>query len=291
MILGGLCDVEFSTVVNHGLCTVNRKLVLVTAVVNLENKAAVSCDCAGEDAVSGDREAVASLGIDGDGCAGGCGNSLGLCCAVLSVKTHDIGLNSVRNFACGELSIEGEILSAHGSDLGIPTGEDMAGLGRIFGLSDLLADLCSNNLVFSAVNIEGGFVGHELKSCDRIVDCLSGCINFTLLGILLAGNILRKGIGESLSGLCGVGLVEVCFCLLSLSRCLSRVVSGVVCGILVPLSRKSDVLCGHGGGNLFLPTLESIASLLGSTGGNSSAIIICIGFEIRVSISYGVLVA
>ena len=112
-----------------------------------------------------------------------------------------------------------------------------------------------------------------------------------LLAELLAGDILIKCGVKSFSGSLGVGLLEVCFFLLSLSRCLSRVVSGVVCGKLIPLSRKSDVLCGHGGGNLFLPTLESIASLLGSTGGNSSAIIICIGFEIRVSISYGVLVA
>ena len=218
ILLCGFCNADSCAIVNHGLCAVNRKLILVTAVVDLENKAAVSCDFAGENALACNREALAGIGGKSYLFARGCGNVLCFGSAVLTVKTHDIGLNRVGDFACGELSIEGDILSAHGSDLGIPTGEDITCLGGISGLSDLLADLRSNNLVFSAVNIEGGFVGHELKSSDRIVDCLSGCINFTLLCVLPAGNILRKGIGESLSGLCGVGLVEVCFCLLSFSR-------------------------------------------------------------------------
>ena len=273
----GICDLESCAIVNHGLCAVNSKLVLVTAVVNLENKAAVSCDCAGENALACNREALAGIGGKSYLCAGGCCNVLGIGCAVLTVKTHDIGLNRVRNFACGELSIEGEILSAHGSDLGIPTGEDITCLGGIVGLGDSFADLCFDDFVLSAVNIEGGFVGHELKSCDRIVDCLSGCINFTLLGVLPAGNILRKGIGESLSGLCGVGLVEVCFCLLSLSRCLSRVVSGVVSVVLVPLGNKSYIGSGHGFGNISVPTGEGVALTSCRLGNTDGCAVINIG--------------
>ena len=273
----GICDLESCAVVDFGRCAVNSKLVLVTAVVNLENKAAVRCDCTGENALACNREALSGIGGKSYLCAGGCCNVLGIGCAVLTIKTHDIGLNSVRNFACGELSIEGEILSAHGSDLGIPTGEDITCLGGIVGLGDSFADLRSNNLVFSAVNIEGGFVGHELKSCDRIVDCLSGCINFTLLGVLLAGNILRKGIGESLSGLCGVGLVEVCFCLLSLSRCLSRVVSGVVSVVLVPLGNKSYIGSGHGFGNISVPTGEGVALTSCRLGNTDGCAVINIG--------------
>ena len=273
----GICDLESCAIVNHGLCAVNSKLVLVTAVVNLENKAAVSCDCAGENALACNREALAGIGGKSYLCAGGCCNVLGIGCAVLTVKTHDIGLNSVRNFACGELSIEGEILSAHGSDLGIPTGEDITCLGGIIGLGNSFADLCFDDFVLSAVNIEGGFVGHELKSCDRIVDCLSGYINFTLLGVLPAGNILRKGIGESLSGLCGVGLVEVCFFLLSLSRCLSRVVSGVVSVVLVPLGNKSYIGSGHGFGNISVPTGEGVALTSCRLGNTDGCAVINIG--------------
>ena len=272
MLLCGFCNADSRAIVNHGLCAVNSKLVLVTAVVNLENKAAVSFDFAGENALACNREALAGVGSKSYLFARGCGNVLCFGSAVLTVKTHDIGLNRVGDFACGELSVKSNILNAHYSDLGIPTSEDITCLGGISGLSDLLADLRSNNLVFSAVNIEGGFVGHELKSCDRIVDCLSGCINFTLLCVLPAGNILRKGIGESLSGLCGVGLVEVCFCLLSFSRCLSRVVSGVVSVVLVPLGNKSYIGSGHGFGNISVPTGEGVALTgcrLGNTDGRA----------------------
>ena len=83
----GICDLKSCAVVDFGSDTVNGQGILVAAVVDLKNKAAVGNNNAGEDAVVSNGEALASLRLDGDGCAGGCGNSLGLCCAVLSVKT------------------------------------------------------------------------------------------------------------------------------------------------------------------------------------------------------------
>ncbi len=51
------------------------------------------------------------------------------------------------------------------------------------------------------------------------------------------------------------------------------------------------MLCGHGGGDFLFPALKGETGFFGSGSGNSSAVIICIGFEIRVGISYGVLIA
>ena len=245
--------------VNIGLCAVNSKLILVTAVVDLKGKAAVCRDCAGKDAVTCNREALAGVGSKSYLCTRGCGNVLCFGSAVLAVKTHDIGLNRVGDFACGELSIEGNILYAHDSDFGIPTCEDIACLGGIFGLSDLLADLRLNGCMNSAVNIEGSGVGHKLESCDCIVDSLGGCVNNALLGVLLAGDIVCKGTCESISGLGGVLLVVVLFALLGLSRCDCRVVSGVVGIVLAPLGNEGQVLCGHGGGNIHIPACEGVA--------------------------------
>ena len=245
--------------VNIGLCAVNSKLILVTAVVNLENKAAVSCDYAGKDAVVSNREALAGLGCDGDGIACGCGNSLNRCRAVSAVDIHFVSLDLVGDCACGELSVEGNILKAHNTNLGIPTGEDIAFLGGLFGKSNLLADLRLNGCMNSAVNIEGSGVGHKLETCDCVVDSLGGCIDNTLLGVLLAGDVLCESVGKSLSRGLGVLLVVVLFALLGLSRCNCRIVSGVVGIVLVPLGNEGQVLCGHGGGNIHIPACKGVA--------------------------------
>ena len=286
-----LGNTDGCAVINIGHIAVNSKLVLVAAVVNLENKAAVSLDFAGKYALVCNREALTSLGSNGDGLAGSSGLVLGSSVAIVAGDIHYVCLDSVSNGACGEYCVEGNILNAHRSDLGSPSGEGVTLLGGSLGGDDLLADLGGNDSVLFAVNIEGCVVGHLLKTLNSSVDSLGLSVDNTLLAELLAGDVNCESGVKSISGSLGVGLVVVVLCLLCVGSCNSYVVIGVVCGILVPLSRKSDVLCGHGGGNLFLPTLESIASLLGSTGGNSSAIIICIGFKIRVSISYGVLVA
>ena len=290
MRLCGFCNTDSCAIVNHGLCAVNRKLVLVTAVVNLENKAAVSLDFAGKYALACNREALAGVGGYGNSLAGSSRLILDSSVAVVTVKTHDIGLNLVADGVCRELSVKSNILDTHDSDFGVPTCEGVAFLGGSFGGDDLSVNLCGDGTIKPIVDIELCVVGHEFKTlnCGVYLRCLS--VNNALLAELLAGDILIKCGVKGSSGVSSVLLVVVGLCLLSVGSCNSYVIIGVVCGILVPLSRKSDVLCGHGGGNLFLPTLESIASLLGSTGGNSSAIIICIGFEIRVSISYGVLV-
>ena len=290
MLLRRLCHGNSCAVVDFGSDTVNGQGVLVAAVVDLENKAAVSLDFAGKYALSCNREALTSLGSNGDGLAGSSGLVLDSSVAIVAVDIHYVCLDSVSNGACGEYCVEGNILNAHRSDFGIPSGEGVTLLGGSLGGDDLLADLGGNDSVLFAVNIEGCVVGHLLKTLNSSVDSCGLSVDNTLLAELLVGDVNSKSGVKSFSGSLGVGLVVVGLCLLSVGSCNSYVIIGVVCGILVPLSRKSDVLCGHGGGNLFLPTLESIASLLGSTGGNSSAIIICIGFEIRVSISYGVLV-
>ena len=86
-------------------------------------------------------------------------------------------------------SVKSDILGAHGSDCGIPTVEVVTVDNRICGSCDLLADLRCNSLIELAVDIEVSGVGHELESCDCVVDS-SGCrIDISLLGILLTGNI------------------------------------------------------------------------------------------------------
>ena len=265
---------ESCTEVNIGLYAVNRKLILVTAVVDLENKAAVSCDCAGKDAVLiVNRESLAGVRCDGDGFACGCGNSLNRCRAVSAVDIHFVSLNLVGDCACGELSVEGNILKAHNTNLGIPTGEDIAFLGGLFGKSNLLADLRLNGCMNSAVNIEYRVVGHQLESCNCIVDSLGGCINNTLLGIKLAGDILSESFRESISARLGVSCCVAILGLLRLSRCDCRVVSGVVSAVLCPLGNDCYIVCGHGLGKLRFPTCEGVVLLDGVCYGNSRAIV------------------
>ena len=141
------------------------------------------------------------------------------------------------------------------------------------------------------VDIELCVVGHEFKTLNRGVylRCLS--VNNMLLAELLAGDILIKCGVKGSSGVSSVLLVVVGLCLLSFGSINSYVIIGVVCGILVPLSRKSDALCGHGGGNFLHPAVKFKSGLFGSGGINYCTIIAFIGLEVRVSISYGVLIA
>ena len=143
----------------------------------------------------------------------------------------------------------------------------------------------------SAVNIEGSGVGHKLESCDCIIDSLGGCVNNTLLGVLLAGDIdFKFGIKGS-SGVGSVLLVVVGLCLLGVGGFDSYIVRVVVCGKLCPLSRKNNIVRGHGGGNFLLPAVKCESGLFGSGGINYCTITAFIGLEVRVSISYGVLIA
>ena len=291
MLLCGFCNTDSCAIVNHGLCAVNRKLVLVTAVVDLKNKAAVRKDCARKDAVVSNREALAGVGGYGNSLAGSSRLILDSSVAVVTVKTHDIGLNLVADGVCRELSVKSNILDTHDSDFGVPTCEGVACLGGSFGGDDLSANLCGDGTIKLIVDIELCVVGHEFKTRNSGVylRCLS--VNNMLLAELLAGDILIKCGVKSFSGSLGVGLLEVCFFLLSLSRCLSRVVSGVVCGKLIPLSRKNNIVRRHGGGNFLLPAGKCESGLFGSGGINYCTIIAFIGLEVRVSISYGVLIA
>ena len=291
MLLCGFCNTDSCAIVNHGLCAVNRKLVLVTAVVDLKNKAAVRKDCAGKDTVVSNREALAGVGGYGNGLAGSSGLVLGSSVAVVTVKTHDIGLNLVADGACGELGVKSNILDTHDSDFGVPTCEGVAFLGGSFGGDDLSVNLCGDGTIKLIIDIELCVVGHEFKTLNRGVylRCLS--VNNMLLAELLAGDILIKCGVKGSSGVGSVLLVVVGLCLLSVGSCNSYVIIGVVCGILVPLSRKSDALCGHGGGNFLHPAVKFKSGLFGSGGINYCTIIAFIGLEVRISISYGVLIA
>ena len=291
MLLCGFCNTDSCAIVNHGLCAVNSKLVLVAAVVNLENKAAVSLDFAGKYALACNREALAGLGGYGNSLAGSSRLILDSSVAVVTVKTHDIGLNLVADGACRELSVKSNILDTHDSDFGVPTCEGVACLGGSFGGDDLSANLCGDGTIKPIVDIELCVVGHEFKTlnCGVYLRCLS--VNNMLLAELLAGDVdFKFGIKGS-SGVGSVLLVVVGLCLLGVGVCDSYIVRVVVCGILCPLSRKSDALCGHGGGNFLLPTVKIKSGLFGSGGINYCTIIAFIGLEVRVSISYGVLIA
>ena len=111
-----------------------------------------------------------------------------------------------------------------------------------------------------------------------------------LLAELLAGDILIKCGVKGSSGVGSVLLVVVGLFLLGVGGCDSYIVLVVVCGILCPLSRKNNIVRGHGGGNFLLPAVKCKSGLFGSAGNNSSSVIICIGREVRISICYGVLV-
>ena len=111
-----------------------------------------------------------------------------------------------------------------------------------------------------------------------------------LLAELLAGDVDFKCGVKGSSGVGSVLLVVVGLCLLGVGGCDSYIVLVVVCGKLIPLSRKNNIVRGHGGGNFLLPAEERMSGLFGSAGNNSSSVIICIGREVRISICYGVLV-
>ena len=72
-------------------------------------------------------------------------------CIVLNVAVHERNIVSLSF----KLSVEGHVSAAHGAYCGIPTGEGVAGLGRICRCDDLLA-LCIgiNVAVGCAVNKE-----------------------------------------------------------------------------------------------------------------------------------------
>ena len=290
MRLCGFCNTDSCAIVNHGLCAVNSKLVLVTAVVNLENKAAVSLDFAGKDTVVSNREALAGLGGYGNSLAGSSRLILDSSVAVVTVKTHDIGLNLVADGACRELSVKSNILYTHDSDFGVPTCEGVAFLGGSFGGDDLSVNLCGDGTIKLIVDIELCVVGHEFKTRNSGVylRCLS--VNNMLLAELLAGDILIKCGVKGSSGVSGVLLVVVGLCLLGVGVCDSYIVLVVVCGKLIPLSRKNNIVRRHGGGNFLLPAGKCESGLFGSGGINYCTIIAFIGLEVRVSISYGVLV-
>ena len=111
-----------------------------------------------------------------------------------------------------------------------------------------------------------------------------------LLAELLAGDILIKCGVKGSSGVSSVLLVVVGLCLLGVGGFDSYIVLVVVCGILCPLSRKNNIVRGHGGGNFLHPAVKFKSGLFGSAGNDSSSVIICIGLEVRIGICYGVLV-
>ena len=257
-----LGNVKSCAVVNVCLHAVNSKLVLVTGKVDLQYEAAVRCDFAADNIVCRlvEGEAFGGSCVCIDRSAGCAVKGLSLSCAVVAVDIHRVNLDGVGNAGrLFELGVEGNILYAHLADFLIPALEDIAFLGGICGSDNLLTDLRLNGCMNSAVNIEGSGVGHKLETCDCVVDSLGGCIDNTLLGVLLAGDILCEDCCKSISGLGGVLLVVVLFALLGLSRCDCRVVSGVVGIVLVPLGNEGQVLCGHGGGNIHIPACEGVA--------------------------------
>ena len=214
-------NVKSCTIVNHGLYAVNSKLVLVTGKVDLQYEATVGCDLAADNIscrlVEG--EAFGGSCVCSDLSVGGAIKGLCLSCAVVAVDIHRVNLDGVGNAGrLFELSGEGDILNAHLADFLIPSLEDIAFLSGILRSDDLLANLRGNDFVLDAVDREDRVVGHNFESCNCVVD--SGCcrINFTLLGVLLAGDICRKSRCKSISALLGVSCCVVGLGLLCLSR-------------------------------------------------------------------------
>ena len=221
MRLCGFCNTDSCAIVNHGLYSVNSKLVLVTGKVDFQCEAAVGCDLAADNIscrlVEG--EAFGGSCICSDLSVGGAVKGLCLSCAVVAVDIHRVNLDGVGNAGrLFELGGEGDILNAHLADFLIPSLEDIAFLSGILRSDDLLANLRGNDFVLDAVDREDRVVGHNFESCNCVVDSLGSCIDIRLLGILLTGNFYGKSACESSSGLGGVGLVIILFALLCLSR-------------------------------------------------------------------------
>ena len=218
--LDGVCYGNSRAIVEGIRNAFSGKGVLVTAVEYLEDKASVCRDLAGKDALLiVNREALAGLGDKCCGRAGGSGKSIGGRLAVSAVGAHYIGVDGISGVTCRcEHCLEGSVCGTHNADGGSPTCEGVAFLGRILGGDDLLADLSRNLSILYAVDVEYRIVGHQLESCDCVVD--SGCcrINFTLLGVLLAGDICCKSRCKSISALLGVSCCVVGLGLLCLSR-------------------------------------------------------------------------
>ena len=201
--LDGVCYGNSRAIVEGIRNAFSGQGVLVAAVEYLEDKASVCRDSAGKNALVRNGEALASLRCVGSGRAGGSGKSIGGRLAVSAVGAHYIGVDGISGVTCRcEHCLEGSVCGTHNADGGSPTCEGVAFLGGIRGGDDLLADLSRNLSILYAVDVEYRIVGHQLESCDCVID--SGCcrINFTLLGVLLAGDICRKSRCKSISPRC-----------------------------------------------------------------------------------------
>ena len=117
MLLRRLCHGNSCAVVDFGSDTVNGQGILVAAVVDLENKATVSCDSAGKNALVRNGEALASLRCVGSGRAGGTGKLLRSGIAVSAVGAHYIGVDGVSGVTCCcEHCLEGSVCGTHNAD-------------------------------------------------------------------------------------------------------------------------------------------------------------------------------
>ena len=261
VLLDGVCYGNSRAIVEGMRNAFSGKGVLVTAVEYLEDKASVCRDLAGKNALLiVNREALAGLGDECCGRTGGSGESIRGRLAVNAVGAHYIGIDGISGVTCRcEHCLEGSVCGTHNADGGSPTCEGVAFLGGIRGGDDLLADLSRNLSILYAVNVEYRVVGHQLESCDCVID--SGCcrINNTLLGIKLAGDIHCESFRESISARLGVSCCVVGLGLLCMGCCDCRVVSGVVSAVLAPLGNESQILCRHGGGNHGAPAGEGVA--------------------------------
>ena len=115
--LDGVCYGNSRAIVEGIRNVFSGKGVLVAAVVDLENKAAVSCDSAGKNALVRNGEALASLRCVGSGRAGGTGKLLRSGIAVSAVGAHYIGVDGVSGVTCCcEHCLEGSVCGTHNAD-------------------------------------------------------------------------------------------------------------------------------------------------------------------------------
>ena len=226
--------------------------VLVTAVVDLQNRRVIVCHSTGQHALIGIQgEALPCLGSQGDLGIGVRSDGFRHSLAVLAVNTHGVGLNGIGGFVGAPVGgqVDGNVLGRHGvGDLTGPASEGVAILGGCCGSGQGITVNHINGTLILAVDDPGQLEGQNLP--------LSG-----------EGQILsRHGLGhirtptqEFVTFLAGIhGSGHSCAEVIGLDRLLAVHNEGD--GILVDSQGCviGHVLGGHGCGNV-IPAGEGVA--------------------------------
>ena len=205
------------------------------------------------------------------------------CCSEVLYDRSDlataIGIESNGVLIDRPLCRDGHILCGHGCrDSLIPICKGVTGLGRICGSGDCCSEIQSDSCDLAAINsIKGNGVLVDRPLCrDGHILGRHGCGDLvipTTEGVACLGRICGRGdcCSEIQSDSCGLAAINS--------------IKGN--GVLVDFPNCFDnyAFNGHGCGNFFIPTFESVTNLLGSCGsGNCRSEVLYDGSDLATAI-------